>query len=130
VTLRSSTLEANYPAQITDQDGYWTITANGVPDGAYNWRVKGPKYLANSGTLVIRSPLYNMGGFMRAGDCNNDNVVSSVDFSILKGTFGKSSGQPGYDDRAEFTGDLVVNALDFNILRSNFGTGGAPPIGP
>ena len=69
-------------------------------------------------------------GLMLAGDCNDDNVVNSTDFSILKSTFAKSFGQPGYDDRADFSGDLVVNATDFSLLRGNFGVGGAGPIGP
>jgi hypothetical protein len=69
-------------------------------------------------------------GLQRAGDCNNDNVVNAVDFTILKGTFGKSVGQPGYDDRADFNGDQVVNASDFSLQRANFGIAGAPPIGP
>ena len=67
---------------------------------------------------------------MRAGDANNDNVVSAVDFAILKNTFGKSYGQPGYDDRADFNGDNVVNAVDVSLQRSNYDQSGAPPVGP
>ena len=69
-------------------------------------------------------------GLMRIGDCNNDNVVNAVDFALLRNSFGKSVGQAGYDDRAEFTGDGVVNAVDFILLRDNFGLGGASPISP
>jgi hypothetical protein len=69
-------------------------------------------------------------GLMRAGDCNNDNVVLVLDFNILKPTFGRSVGDPSYDDRADFTGDQIVNVLDFTLLKGNFGSGGAPPIRP
>ena len=48
----------------------------------------------------------------------------------MKGTFGKGSGDPGYDDRADFDGNLLVNATDFILLKGNFGQGGAPPVGP
>ena len=54
----------------------------------------------------------------------------ATDFTLLKGTFGKSQGQPGYDDRADFNGDQVVNASDFSLQRANFGIAGSPPIGP
>jgi hypothetical protein len=64
------------------------------------------------------------------GDCNNDNVVTSLDFIILRNSFGKSPGQPGYDDRADLNGDLVVTILDFSLLKANFGISGSPPIGP
>ena len=65
---------------------------------------------------------------MRVGDCNNDNVISILDFNILKSTYGMGIGDPGYDDRADFTGDQVVTILDFNLLKVNFGQSGAPPI--
>ena len=120
----------------------------GLASGTYDWRVKGPKYLANSGSLVLtglhpgRSGTYNLrtfelsnlqtleAGSMKAGDCNNDNAVNITDFSILKSSFGKANGDPGYDERADFTGDNAVNISDFSILKNNFGLGGAPPINP
>jgi hypothetical protein len=122
----------NYPSQTTGPDGYFTVTISGLANGTYNWRVKGPKYLANSGTVAISGAPHTLQemGLMRAGDCNNDNVVNVLDFNILKGTFGKQQGDPGYDSRADFTGDNAVTILDFNLLKGNFGTGGSPPLGP
>ena len=98
----------------------------------YDWRAKGPRYLANSGQVIITDAWYTQVelGLMRVGDANDDNAVNSQDFIILKLTFAKSAGDPGYDDRADFNGDNTVNALDFALLRANFGQGGAPPIGP
>lgn len=93
--------------------------------------MKGPKYLANSGTLTVSGGTNSAEmGLMRVGDSNGDNVVNVADFNILRATFGKSCSQPGYDGRAEFTGDCVVNVTDFNLQKGNFGTGGAPPVGP
>lgn len=130
LTLKSATTEINYPTQNTDASGFFTVTQGSVPDGSYVWRVKGPKYLASIGAVYLSgnssTPLEI--GLMRAGDANNDNVVNALDFNVLRGTFGKTFGQPGYDDRADFNGDLVVNAGDFNLLRGNFGLGGPPPI--
>ena len=54
------------------------------------------------------------------------NQVDIVDFSILRSTFGKSSGQPGYDGRADFDANQQVDTLDFSLLRANFGQSGAP----
>jgi hypothetical protein len=67
---------------------------------------------------------------MRTGDANDDNVVSIVDQNILRATFGKAAGDPGYDDRADFNGDQVINIADQNLLRRNFGMAGAPPVRP
>ncbi len=58
---------------------------------------------------------------MRAGDANNDNIVSVLDFNILKPTFGRGIGDPSYDARADFTNDQIVNINDFNLLKGNFG---------
>jgi len=130
--LASGGPDNEYTGMTTDPSGFFTATVTGLPSGLYKWRVKDPKYLANGSTLSLpgAGTTNTEMGLMLAGDCNDDNVVNSVDFAILKGTFGKSVGQPGYDDRADFTGDQVVNATDFSLLRANFGTAGAPAIGP
>jgi hypothetical protein len=129
LTLKTGTLETDYPSQTTDASGFFTVTA--PSSGPYAWRAKGSKYLATAGAVTITGAVTNVEmGLMRPGDANNDNVVSAPDFSILKSTFGKTQGDPGYDDRADFTGDVTVNALDFTLLKGNFGLGGAPPIAP
>ena len=125
------TTEVNYPYQNTDASGFFTVTAN-LADGPYNWRVKNPKYVADGGTLMLaRGTVVQVEmDTMQAGDCNNDNVVSSQDFIILKNAYGKQVGDPGYDDRANFNGDTVVSSQDFNAMRINFGQGGPPPLLP
>jgi hypothetical protein len=132
LTLRSAAGETDYPLQSTDASGFFTDSLTGLANGLYAWRVDGPKYLANSGSVTITgASITNVEmGLMRAGDCNDDNVVNSVDFAILRSSFGKSAGQLGYDDRADFNGDNVVNAVDAAIHKSSFGQSGAPAIGP
>jgi hypothetical protein len=132
LTLKSGSNEVNYPSQNTDSSGFFTVSVSSLPNGTYNWRVKNPKYLANAGNVALTgSPSVSVEiGLMRAGDSNNDNVVSVLDFNILKATFGKTQGDPGYDARADFTGDNTVSILDFNLQKGTFGQGGAPSIGP
>jgi plastocyanin len=130
--LQSGGPDNEYPGMSTDTGGNFTVTVGTLPGGAYNWRVKDPKYLANRGSVVLTgAPVTNVEmGLMKAGDASNNNVVDATDFTILKGTFGKSQGQVGYDDRADFSGDLTVNATDFTLLRATFGQSGGGPIGP
>lgn len=47
-----------------------------------------------------------------------------VDFSILRGTFGKCQGDAGYDPRSDFNGDCCVLLTDFSLLRGSFGVCG------
>ena len=56
------------------------------------------------------------------GDANKDNVVNMSDFGILAATYGKSTGQTGYDSRADFNGDGVIKLSDFGLLAKNYGT--------
>ncbi len=130
LTLRAGATETDFSTATTDANGSFTVTVDGLAPGIYDWRVKGPKYLANSGTIMLTGTSTTGAemGLMKVGDCNNDNIVTIADFNILRPTFGRQSGDPGYDDRADFTGDLLVNVTDFNLLRGNFGVGGSPPI--
>ncbi len=132
LTLKSGVVEINYPARNTDASGFFTVSVGGMTPGTYNWRAKGPKFLANAGLVILTgSPTTQVEmGLMRVGDADDNNVVNAGDFNIVKVTFGKSAREPGYDDRADFTGDQTVNVADFNLLKVNFGQGGAPPIGP
>ncbi|MFL5733975.1 MAG: dockerin type I domain-containing protein, partial [Chloroflexia bacterium] len=138
-TLKLGATEVNYPKRLTDEYGFFTITVGTLPNGLYGWRaddsasaLHSPNYLANAGTINISgAPTTTVEvGLMRAGDCNDDNVVSSPDFTILKASFGKSVHDPGYDDRADFTGDQTVNAQDYALLKLHFGQSGAPPLSP
>jgi hypothetical protein len=119
LTLCVGGVGQNHPFS-TDASGFFTVTT-GLPNGAYNWLVKGSTSLANSGSLSIAGGAANQEmGMQRAGDCSNSNVVNATDFNILRATFGIS-----LDLRADFNKDGVVNSVDFNMLRGNFGQGGA-----
>ena len=129
ITLKLGANEVNYPSTTTDANGFFTVTVSSLAPGTYNYRIKGPKYLARSSTLALTGNLVTnveMGALL-VGDANDDNIISISDFNILKNTFGRQIGDPGYDDRADFTGDQLVTITDFNLMKNNFGSAGAPP---
>ncbi len=131
LTLKLTTTEVNYPSQNTDASGFFTVSLGSLPAGAYEWRAKGAKYLAGSGVVnLVGAPSTQVEmGLMRAGDANNDNLVSVADANIMRRTFGLCIGDVGYDARGDFDNSNCVSVVDFNLLRGNFGFGGAPPIG-
>jgi hypothetical protein len=50
------------------------------------------------------------------GDVNGDGQVNCVDIEIVKASFGKKTGQAGFDARADVNHDGVVNVLDLAIV--------------
>jgi len=117
----------------TDQNANFTINLGALPAGTYTWWLKSSRYLASSGTLTIPAgcaPFSHEFGTQRAGDINNDNCVDITDFSLLRASFGKACGDPGYNPNAEYNGDCLVDISDFTLLRGNFGQCGPPPQEP
>ncbi len=134
VSLSLGNTQVDYAGINTDANGFFTVTVGGLPSGNYTWRVKGydpqwggPSFLANSGMVALDgSPTTEVEmNLMRAGDANNDNYVTILDFNILKYAFGRPC-NPCQDPRSDFNSDGVINSSDFNLLKPNFGTSGAP----
>ena len=132
LTLRLGASVITYPNQTTDAGGVFTVPVSTLPNGVYTWWVKGPQYLASSGPVSLSGAPVTQQEMdqQRAGDVDNSNLVDITDFTLLRATFGKACGDPGYDGRADFTGDCLVDITDFTLQRSNFGQGGPPPTNP
>ncbi len=144
LTLKAGATEVNYPVQNTDTSGFFTVSLGALNIGNYQFRAKGPNgtanlpansppgYLAVTGTFTLSNvPITQVEmGLMKAGDANNDNIITALDFNILKSAYGKGVGQLGYDSRADFDGSQVVTVQDFNLLKNNYGLPGGGPIAP
>jgi hypothetical protein len=110
----------------TGTDGGYTII--GVPAGTYDVTAKGSKWLRQKQADVVVTgggPTVVDFANLKGGDTNNTNSVNIQDLNILKSTYGKSQGQTGYDDRADFNKSGSVNIQDLNTLKSNYGKSGA-----
>jgi hypothetical protein len=84
---------------------------NGVA-GAY------PAKLANSALI---SALVQISA--ATADLNDDGEVNCADLTIVKASFGKTTGQAGFDPRADVNGDGVVNILDLSFVAKQLPTG-------
>jgi cohesin domain-containing protein len=103
----------------TDQSG--NFACPGFVPGTYTGCVKNSHTLQNcqSVTLEAGNNMVNF-GTLREGDANDDNCVLLVDFSILVSTFGKCTGNAGFDPRADLDGSGCVILVDFSLLATNF----------
>ena len=97
LTLKSGVTQVDFPGyQVTDASGFFTISVGTLPQGIYNWRVKGPAHLAASGTVSLLGGTTQVEmGMQRAGDLNGDNVCNVQDFTFLKDNFGQNGARPG-----------------------------------
>ncbi len=110
----------------TDSSGNFSVITD-LPDGTYDWRLKGARQLGNGGTLTISGGSASIEvGTERTGNTNSDNVVNSADFGNLKNNFGLV----GVDRSSDFNFDSATNATDFNLLKNHFGQSGVAPTCP
>jgi len=95
LTLKLGNTEVNYPRQLTDSSGFFTVTQSLSP-GTYQWRVKGNTYLASTGVVTVsNAPLIQVEmGLQKGGDFNGDNAVSITDFNTLRNNFGTAGSPP------------------------------------
>jgi CARDB len=130
MTLKLGTNVYTYTNMTTDASGYFTASVAQRGPGTYQYWIKGPRYLARAGSVVLNGDTITPSemGVMLAGNANDDTVIEIADFTILHATFGLVLGDPGYDARADFNGNNEVELTDFTLLRGNFGAAGAPPL--
>lgn len=57
------------------------------------------------------------------GDVNADGSVTCADIAIVRASFGKSTGQPGFDARADINNDGVVNIRDLSYVSQRLPAG-------
>ena len=133
LTLKLGTGAINYPNQMTDASGFFTVPVGTLANGVYTWWAKGPPWLATTGSVTLAgAPVTQQEmGLQPAGDVDNSNLVDVADFTLLRNTFGLACGHPSYDGRADYTGDCLIDIADFTLHRGNFGQAGPPqPTGP
>lgn len=100
-------------------DGGFTIS--NLQPGVYSVRIKHAQYLAVTQSITLGSGV-NSVAFpeLPAGDVNNDNQVTLVDFGLLAVTFNRREGEAGYDGRGDLNADRTVTLADFALLAANF----------
>jgi Dockerin type I domain len=63
----------------------------------------------------------------KPGDVNSDGIVDCADLSIVRAAFGKRSGQPNFDTRADTNRDGIVNISDLSYVLQQLPAGSSCP---
>jgi len=90
-----------------------TLTVKFMPGDAQDYNTAGATVTMN----VLAVP----------GDLNGDGVVNCADLAIVKASFGKKTGQAGFDPRADVNGDGIVNILDLSTVARQLPAGKTCP---
>jgi hypothetical protein len=61
------------------------------------------------------------------GDVNGDGAVNCLDLALVKASFGKKTGQPGFNPNADVNHDGVVNVLDLSFVARQVPAGTTCP---
>jgi hypothetical protein len=107
--------------QVTT-DGMGSFTLDNLAPGSHDIVVKGQHTLSNLWTACTLAGGMNTVNFgeLKEGDANNDNVVNSSDFLLLRASYFKREGEAGFVDGADFNEDGIVNSSDFILLRNSY----------
>jgi len=105
----------------SDSSGNYTIS--NVPPGTYDVSIEMTLYLGASKSDVVVSagetttlnPVRLLGG-----DCNDDDIVGTLDATIVGAAFGSVDGDANWNPQADINADGRVNILDTGILGGNW----------
>ncbi len=100
---------------VPDATGKLILPSNVVNEGTYNVRVSATGFLSRvvSGVVLVPNATLPIPQLL-TGDINGDNIVNSLDWSIMNGQWFTAS------SIADLNKDGTVNSLDFGFLNKNW----------
>lgn len=117
-------------AGVTDPNDLNVYTLNTTTSPPQWELVVGPKTVDTVNHLIMIAvthfSIYQLGipaVVVIPGDLNGDGRVDCNDLGIVKASFGKRSGQSGFDPRADVNGDGVVDVRDLATVARNLPAG-------
>ena len=98
------------------------ITFSGVVGSRYDFLCVSRD---TAGNIETKLAVGEVGTFIEpiAGDLNGDGKVDCADLAIVKASFGKRNGQPGYDTRADVIKDGVIDVRDLAFVSQRLPAG-------
>ena len=116
------------PADLTysnlNPEGYHTgtLTLSGRPSTADMGQHTVTISVNNGvGQPATQTLILNIGG--SPGDVNRDGMTSCTDFKLVRSSFGRYRGQPGYNAAFDANNDGVVNIQDLSLIAKNLPAG-------
>lgn len=102
---------------------YSGLPLAGLDEGqTYTAYIKGPAQLATASAFVVKPTPIDLGILnLITGDVNEDNVIDSSDYNLVKGALGMTSSSQLWNPVYDFNLDNRINTLDLTIVSRNLG---------
>ncbi len=115
---------------VTDEFGKYKLFYRMSRSGVHTLKpsLDGLRFRPESLTVTVPPVINNAVNFKARspripGDLNDDDKVNCDDIKIVRASFGKKSGQAGFDARADVNGDKVVDVRDLNFVSRQMPAG-------
>lgn len=134
--LEGTTLPANpkfllsFSIDLPANGSYSNLSLAGLQSGTqYTALLKGATQIAAASTFTMSPTVTNLNEgqavSMLTGDLNDDNVINSVDLSLIQKAYGSNPSSGNWNENADLNKDGVVNSFDLAIVSKNLGQIGA-----
>ncbi|NEN23583.1 HYR domain-containing protein [Cryomorpha ignava] len=106
-----------------DANGDFSVALSGVLPGTYDVFFKAERYLQQGylNQTISGSNVYALTGLIPGdisggSDVFNDNVINSLDLSLIVGSYNTQPGDANYNERCDLNCDGQVDGLDLSLL--------------
>ena len=126
VTLHEPGEETVVGSYHEESDNAGDFTVSGLGTGTFDVAVKGSHTLRTQvGDVVLGTGTTTVNfGTLLEGDTNNDNVIDLLDVWAVQASYGKSTGDAGFNPLCDFNENGSVGSTDISMLLLNFGKSG------
>lgn len=108
---------------VPDSGIYTGLPLAGLDEGqTYTAYIKGPAQLATASAFIVKPTPIDLGILnLITGDVNEDNVIDSADYNLVKAALGQTPSSQTWNSNLDFNMDNRINTLDLTIVSKNLG---------
>lgn len=114
----------SFTIDLPDSGIFTGLSLAGLTEGnKYSTYLKGPAQIATSSAFIMSPYITNLNSgnvlTLTTGDVNEDNVINTSDYSIVKTALGTTSTSPNWNSILDFNLDNAVNTVDLAYVVKN-----------
>ena len=113
----------SFLVNVPDNGIYTNLPLAGLDEGqSYTAYIKGPAQLATAAAFVVKPTPIDLGNLnLITGDVNEDNVIDSLDYNLVKAALGTTPSSQTWNPVFDFNLDSRINTVDLTIISRNLG---------